>query len=194
MGPQDRVDEVVRLAEKVVHERGRTDCRFVVLGDGECLEELRGLCRRLRLEPWVELTGWVDEEAVFSRLAAADVGVDTSLQEEVSPVKAMEYMAFGLPFVCFDLQETRRLADGAADLVPAGDLDGLADALLALQDDPARRRRLGAHGTCRVEQELAWERQVPGYLEAVAPGTGQGAAHPEGGRRSARRLRAAVRA
>ena len=62
----------------------------------------------------------MDEATVFRHLASADLGVDTSLQEEVSPVKAMEYMAFGLPFVCFDLQESRRLAEGAAVARPAG--------------------------------------------------------------------------
>jgi glycosyltransferase involved in cell wall biosynthesis len=191
MGRQDRVDDVVRLADKVVHERGRTDCRFVVLGDGECLEELRALSARLGVEPWVGFTGWVDEEAVFSHLATADLGVDTSLQEEVSPVKAMEYMACGLPFVCFDVQESRRLAAGSAALATPGDLDRLADVLLDLLDDPGRRRALGEHGRRRVEQELAWERQVPAYLRAVAPETSRAVAPAVA--RSGRRLRAAAR-
>ncbi len=118
MGRQDRVDHVVRLADELVHERGRTDVRLVVLGDGECLDELRVLSSRLGTDPWVSFTGWVDEAAVFTHLASADLGLDTSLQEEVSPVKAMEYMTFGLPFVCFDLQESRRLAEGPPSSCP----------------------------------------------------------------------------
>ena len=194
MGPQDRVGDVVRLAQKIVEERGRTDCRFVILGDAECPEELQSLTRQRGLDPWVRFTGWVDEDTVFRHLASADVGVDTSMQEEVSPVKAMEYMAFGLPFVCFDLQESRRLAEGSAVLVPAGDLDRLTDALLALLDQPDRRRLLGDHGRRRVVEELAWERQVAGYLQAVAPaGHAWTGTTVTTGRFSGRRLRAAVR-
>ena len=198
MGRQDRVDLVVRLAESLVHQRGRTDCRLVVLGDGECLDELRDLTTRLGLEPWVTFTGWVDEATVFTHLASADLGVDTSLQEEVSPVKAMEYMSFGLPFVCFDLLESRRLAEGAAVLVPAGDLERLTDEVIGLLDDPGRRQRLGDHGRRRVEQELAWERQVPAYVAAVSPDPLPDHAHQVGlagraGSASGRRLRAALR-
>ena len=43
MGRQDRVDLAVRVAEHVVRDLGREDCGFVVLGDGECLEEVRNL-------------------------------------------------------------------------------------------------------------------------------------------------------
>lgn len=168
IGPQDSVDTVVRLAAEVVR-RGRTDCRFVVIGDGESLAELVEQAKDLRLEDWVSFTGWVDEATVFSYLATADLGLDTSHQVEVSPVKAMEYMAQGLPFVCFDLQETRLLAPGAAELVPVGDLGRLADAVLGLLDDPERRGRLGACGRALVESELAWEHQAARYLDAMAP-------------------------
>jgi glycosyltransferase involved in cell wall biosynthesis len=123
----------------------------------------------LGLEPWVQLPGWVTEEEVFRQLASADLGVDTSLQQEVSPVKAMEYMAFGLPFAAFDLVETRRTAEGAAALVEPGDIEALATTVLRLADDPEERARLGECGRQRVERVLAWERQSPVYLAAVSP-------------------------
>ena len=192
IGRQDRVDEVVRLAEEIVHRRGRTDCSFVVLGDGECLQELEDRAQDLGLEAHVSFPGWVDERTLFGQLRAADLGVDTSLQEEVSPVKVMEYMALGLPFACFDLPESRNLAAGSAVLVPPGDLDALADAVLALLDDPARRRLLGQHGRRRVEEELAWERQAPGYLAAVSPPRDSGVVRRPDDELSARRTRTAA--
>jgi glycosyltransferase involved in cell wall biosynthesis len=169
MGRQDRVDLAVRVAERLVFGHGRTDLRMLLLGDGECLDELRDLVSELRLTPWVSFPGWLPEENVFGLLATADLGLDTSLQEEVSPVKAMEYMAHGLPFVCFDLLETRRIATGCARFAPPGDVDGLADAVAELLDDDAERRQLGAAGRARITRELAWERQTQAYLQAVGP-------------------------
>ena len=109
-------------------------------------------------------------------MASSDVGLDTSLQAEVSPVKAMEYMASGLPLVCFDLPETRSIAEDAAVLVAPGDEQALADAVLRLLDDPDARRALGAVGRERVRTWLAWERQSQAYLAVVAPRTGSAAA------------------
>jgi glycosyltransferase involved in cell wall biosynthesis len=167
MGKQDRVDLVVRAAEYVVRELGRDDCGFALLGDGECVDELRALTDRLGLQSWVSFPGWLPEDRVFSYFATADLGLDASLQVEVSPVKAMEYMAFGLPLVCFDLQETRRIAVDAASFVAPADIDALARTIVALLDDPDARSRLGRVGRERVRDELAWECQTPVYLDAV---------------------------
>lgn len=169
IGRQDRVDLVVRLAEEIVHRRARRDVRFVVLGDGECEQELRDLAGSLGLGDSVRFTGWVDEATVFRHLASADLGVDTSLQVEVTPVKAMEYFAFGLPLACFDLQESRRLAEGAGAFVPPGDVEALASTVLGLLDDPRRRSALGRAGRQMVEERLCWERQATAYLAAVSP-------------------------
>ena len=168
MGRQDRVELVVRVAEHLVRELGREDCGFVILGDGECLEELRELTRELGLERWVSFPGWLPEAKLWSYLATADLGIDTSLQVEVSPVKVMEYMALGLPVVCFDLQESTLLADGAGVFVPAGDVPALATAVVELLDDPVTRKQLGETGRRRIVEELAWERQTPTYLAVLS--------------------------
>lgn len=167
MGRQDRVDLLLCAIAHVVHELGRTDCGFAILGDGETLEELRSQSRQLGLEPWVKLPGWLTEQQVFTYLATADLGLDTSLQAEVSPVKVMEYMGFGLPFVAFDLPETRVIGAGAAALVPPGDAERVAAEIVALLDDPARRAQMGQAGRWRVQKQLAWERQAPVYLDVI---------------------------
>jgi glycosyltransferase involved in cell wall biosynthesis len=169
MGLQDRADLVVTLAATIVHEFGRRDCRFVLLGDGECLDSLKQQVSDLDLDDWVEFTGWVPENVVFAHLASADVGLDTSLQQEVTPVKALEYMAFGLPFACFDLPETRRLAEGAAVLVPPADVEALARALVDLLGDERARASLSNVGRLAVAESLAWERQSAIYLGVVGP-------------------------
>ena len=167
MGRQDRVDLVVRVAEHVVRDLGRDDIGFVLLGDGECLDEMRAQVRQRDLERWVSMPGWLSEADVFGCLAAAEVGIDTSLQKEVSPVKAMEYMAFGLPVIAFDLLETRRTVGAAGVYVPPEDIQSFGDELTKLTEDAERRQRLGRAGHERVVTELAWERQTETYLEVL---------------------------
>jgi glycosyltransferase involved in cell wall biosynthesis len=115
----------------------------------------------------VTFTGWVSEDVVFRHLATSTLGLDASLQPEVSPVKAAEYMAFGIPFVAFDLPETRAAALSAAVYATPGDVEGLARAINGLLDDPDRRSAMGRAGRQRVGELLAWDRQAAVYLEAI---------------------------
>jgi glycosyltransferase involved in cell wall biosynthesis len=179
MGRQDRVDLLLEVIAELVHGRGRRDCRFVFIGDGECLDELRARASDLRLDPWVSFPGWLPERDVFAHLATADLGLDTSLQVEVSPVKVLEYLAFGLPVVAFDLSETAALVRDAGTLVEPGDVGRFVDEMVALLDDPRRRAELGRAGRDRIRAELCWEQQAVSYLAVIARAAGpRPAPHP----------------
>jgi glycosyltransferase involved in cell wall biosynthesis len=183
MGRQDRVDLALLAVRHLVHQTGRRDCRFVFIGEGECLAELRKLTDDLGLSEWVTFTGWLDPPLLFDYLATADLGLDSGLQEEVTPVKALEYMAVGLPFAAFDLKETRALGGDAASYVAPGDAAGLAACIAELLEDPARRRSMGDVGRRSVEARLAWERQGEVYLDVYRHVLGGRAAAPSPRRR-----------
>lgn len=166
MGRQDRVDLVIEAIGHVVHGLGRTDCRFAIVGDGETGDEVRAAASARGLCEWVDFPGWVDEATLFRYLATADLGLDASLQAEVSPVKAAEYMAFGLPFVAFDLPETRRTGGDAALYVPPGDVAALGSTLDSILRDDRQREAMGRCARKRAETDLVWDRQEPTYLAA----------------------------
>lgn len=165
IGPQDRVDVALRMVDHLVHVMGRTDCHFAFLGDGEARAACEQLASDLGLEDWVTFTGWVGQEAVSTYLSSADLGLEPNLEEIVSPVKGMEYMAYGLPFVSFDLRETRALAGDAAAYAVSRDVIGLARLVDKLLDDPELRADMGRAGRRGVAQRLAWERQESTYLK-----------------------------
>ena len=87
--------------------------------------------------------------------------------------KTMEYMAFELPVVAFDLRETRVSAGDAAVYVQPNDLRAYAQAIVALVDDQSSRAWAGKLGRARVEEELAWSHQLGAYLGVYGRLTGQ---------------------
>jgi glycosyltransferase involved in cell wall biosynthesis len=168
MGPQDGVDIVVRAADIVVHEMGRGDIAFTLIGSGDCFDELVALRDELKLAGHVEFTGRVPDELVKRILSTADVGLSPDPKNPLNDVstmnKTMEYMAFELPVVAFDLRETRVSAGDAAVYAKPNDVREYARAIVALIDDENRRAELGKLGRVRVEEELAWSHQERAYV------------------------------
>jgi glycosyltransferase involved in cell wall biosynthesis len=168
MGPQDGVDIVVRAAGIVVHELGRDDIAFTLIGSGDCYDELVALRDELDLAGHVEFTGRVPDDVVRRVLSTADVGLSPDPKNPLNDLstmnKTMEYMAFELPVVAFDLRETRVSAEEAGVYVTPNDVREYAEAIVRLMDDEPRRARLGKLGRARVEQELAWSHQERAYV------------------------------
>jgi glycosyltransferase involved in cell wall biosynthesis len=164
MGPQDQVGLALRAVAELVNERGRRDCHFAFIGDGESRPEALRQADALGIADFVSFPGWLPEAEAFGYLASADLGLEPNLADIVSPVKGMEYMAFGLPFVAFDLAETRALARDAAAYADSGDAGHFARLVDELLDDPARRAAMGRAGRQRLEDEVAWDHQQPRYL------------------------------
>jgi glycosyltransferase involved in cell wall biosynthesis len=181
MGPQDGVDIVVRAANVIVHEMKRADIAFTLIGKGDCFDELVALRDELKLAGYVEFTGRAPDELVKKVMSTADIGLSPDPMNPLNDVstmnKTMEYMAFELPVVAFDLRETRvSAADAAVYVKPTGnaeqDVRDYAKAIVDLIDDAAERTRMGKLGRARVEQELAWPHQERAYLDVydrVAP-------------------------
>jgi glycosyltransferase involved in cell wall biosynthesis len=169
MGPQDGVDLAVRAAAELVRA-GRDDIQFVFMGKGDSTDELVELTAELGIAEMVTFTGRVPDEVVAEVLSTADLGLSPDPLNPLNDVstmnKTMEYMAFELPVVAFDLKETRVSADTAAVYVKANDVAAYARAIAELLDDPERRREMGAQGRQRVEDVLAWRHQAPRYVGA----------------------------
>jgi glycosyltransferase involved in cell wall biosynthesis len=173
MGPQDHADLALVAISHYVHRLGRRDALFAFIGEGEATPALRQLASHLEIEEFVRFTGWLGEDACFSYLATADIGLDTNLQPEVTPVKGLEYMAHRVPFVAFDLAETRALAAEAARYVTPGDAEQMAREVAWLLDAPDERRRIGRIGRERIESEHAWDCQQGQYLRVYEQLLGQ---------------------
>ena len=168
MGPQDGVDITLRALDLLVRERGRTDCGLALLGFGDCLEELRELARTLHLDDYVTFTGRVGLAEIAGYLSTADLGLCPDPLNPLNDVstmnKTMEYMAYALPVVTFDLKETRVSAGESARYVTPGDLSGFAAAWDELLADGDERVRLGLLGRDRVSRELDWTPQAERYV------------------------------
>ncbi len=168
MGPQDGVDLALRAMAHIVHVRGRTDVALTLIGDGDAGADLRRLATELDLRDHVHFTGRAPDELVARVMSTAEIGLSPDPKNPLNDVstmnKTMEYMAYEIPVVAFDLVETRVSAGDAAVYAPPNQVDAYAELVLELLDDEVRRKQMGAAGRRRVEDVLAWEHQIAPYV------------------------------
>ena len=126
-------------------------------GDGRLRGEIEARIRTLGIERNVVLTGFHPHPEQL--IALADVCLLASAREGL-PRVLMQYLAGGRPVVAADLPCIADvLRDGVNGVVIGSDLAGLADAVITLLDDSARRSRLarGAAATdSRSGMRCAW--------------------------------------
>ncbi|MGC8875408.1 MAG: glycosyltransferase family 4 protein, partial [Chloroflexia bacterium] len=149
------------------------EARLVWLGGGEDRPRIARRVQELGLSGRVLFLGAVAPAEVPNHLLLADITVDPVHDDEVararSPLKILESMACGIPVVTGDVGDRREmLADGAAGLlVPPGDPDALAQGIVSLLLDPARRRRMAEAAREHVQAYL-WERLTEDFLRVYA--------------------------
>ncbi|ERG64531.1 hypothetical protein L332_08730 [Agrococcus pavilionensis RW1] len=176
MGPQDGVEHVLLVMDELVHRRGRTNVSATLLGFGDCLEALEAQSSALGLDGHVTFTGRVDRVELAEHLSRADIGLcpdpKTPLNDVSTMNKTMEYMAYALPSVAFDLVETRVSGGDSVLYAPSGDVAAFADHVEALIDDPGRRGELGLAARARVRAVLDWRPQAEAYVAVYDSLTG----------------------
>jgi glycosyltransferase involved in cell wall biosynthesis len=134
--------------------RRRPDATFVLVGEGPQRAELGAHADRLGLNGRLRFLGPVENPVPL--LSRMDIFVLPSHMEGMSNA-LLEAMAAGRPVVATDVGGNAEVVlDGVTGLlVPPRDPCRMADALLALLDDPARAGAMGAAGRARVEDHFS---------------------------------------
>jgi glycosyltransferase involved in cell wall biosynthesis len=117
--------------------------RLLIVGDGPEEEHLRDLAQRLGISSQVDFMGAIWGARKFQYLAAADMFVLPSIHEGFGLV-FLEAMHCGLPVIASSSGgQTDFLEEGKTGfLIPVGDAQGLAEAILRVANDDGLRRQI----------------------------------------------------
>ncbi len=143
---------MLRTAGRVIREV--PDAVFAFAGTGHLEEKCRVEAERLGIRDNVRFLGWLDD--VRPLLARAQILAHSATWEGM-PNVILEAMACRKPVVATDVGGSRELVDNGVTgiLVPAGDEEGLARAIVKLILDDDLRRHLGESARERVERHFS---------------------------------------
>lgn len=154
---EKRIDVLIRAMPQIL--ANFPDATLDLGGDGRCRGELTRLTEELGLTQKVRFLGHRDD--VPTVLKDADLFVLPS-RSEAFPNSVMEAMAAGLPVVASNVGGIPELVqdDYNGRLVPPGDVDALASAILDVMSDGARAERYGRAGRDIIDRTYSFDRMV----------------------------------
>lgn len=129
------------------------DWKLTIVGEGEEREKLEALTAQLGLEDCVSLPGKTDGPGVEAVMRRASLFAMSS-HSEGFPFVLLEALSCALPAVAFDVRVGPRAIirqDSCGLLIPDGDEEAFAAALLRLMGDAPLRRRMAERALARAE-------------------------------------------
>jgi glycosyltransferase involved in cell wall biosynthesis len=137
------------------------DVEFLLVGDGPLRQELEKQAQDFGLGNHVIFLG--DRRDIPSVLASMDVAVLTSDSESLSNV-ILEAMAAALPVVAYGVGGNAELVSQERGLlIPAGDEEAFAAAVLRLLASSKMRLQLGENGRKFTQENFSLERVLDRY-------------------------------
>lgn len=139
----------------------RPDARLSVVGRGNDVKRLEAKSNALGLAGSVRFAGFVSDATLDAMLVRAG-GFALPSRGEASALGYLRAMRAGVPCIGGADDAGREvIEDGVTGmLVPAGDRDALARAVIDLLGDSERRKRMGEAGRARFEERFTFDRFV----------------------------------
>jgi phosphatidylinositol alpha-1,6-mannosyltransferase len=158
------------------------EARYLIAGDGRLREYLGRIAQSVGAEREVVFLGEVSDEALAGLYRSCDVFVQLSREAgsgggaEGFGIVCLEAGACGKPVVA---GRSGGLLDAVSDgvtgiLVDPKDLGAVAEAILAVLQDPALGQHLGQQGRARVLQEFTWDHMAQRARRLFAEAAGKG--------------------
>ncbi len=151
------------LVRAFARVRQTQKARLIILGEGTQRPNIEALAAELGVAEDVSLPGFVDNPFAF--MAQADLFVLSSRFEGL-PGALIQAMACGCKVVSTDCPSgpAEILKGGLAPLVPVGDAEALAQAMLETLNDPTPRPELRDRAL-----HFSEETTIPQYLQVLLP-------------------------
>ena len=100
-------------------------------------------------------------------LASADIAANPRTVCSGIPQKLLNYIAAALPTVSFEGSAAILVHEQTGLIVPNGDIDGFAAAIMRLADEYDARQRLGSAARALIEAKYNWERVATTFERVI---------------------------
>ncbi len=154
--------QTVLFALPLIIEKLKKEVHFLIVGQGKSVNDLKNLVTELKLENYVEFSGWIDQKYVPGIISSSDICLIphyvTDHTNTTIPNKIYDYLAQGKPVVASNAQALRDIVEefGCGRIYDDHDSEGLANIIVEL-DNEDLRNVLGNVGRTAVIKKYNWQ-------------------------------------
>jgi glycosyltransferase involved in cell wall biosynthesis len=162
LNPEKGLEYLLRAVPRV--RAVNNDFRLAIVGRGEMESELRALCQELGLEDVVRLVGW--RKDAMDWIAAADLVVQPALCESWCQV-LFEALGFTKPVIMTPVGAAPEVIGNneRGRLIPPGNSDAIAEAIIELMNDRELARSLAESGRNYIYRRMNTDSAARNYEE-----------------------------
>jgi len=138
--------------------------KVLMIGDGPLRNYIEGKVTKTGLVKNINFTDRIANSELPLLYNRSKIFVLTSLQEGV-PRTLLEAMSCGLPVVCSNLPQLRKIVDNCGFLVKKKDNAGFASAITMILKDEKLAKKLGHNARNKILEKYSWEDTVNKTIE-----------------------------
>lgn len=150
------------------------NAELIMVGEGHLLEACKILTKALKIENRVEFKGVLPQKEVARLMSRSRAFVQHSFttpanDTEGTPVAVMEASASGLPVIATRHAGIPEVVEHERTglLVNEGDIDGMAEYIVRIADEPELATRLGKAGCEKINSDYTVKKNIQNVTEAI---------------------------
>ena len=152
------IDILLESVKDIVKEK--THAKFVLLGDGPEMEQLKKNVKEENLENYVNFEGWVDRNKIPGYLAESSIGIgplrSTDVTKHALPIKVLEYMSAGLPIIAAKNTLPQDVLEEGKNGFFVKNSKELSVKILELLNNQELRKKMG-HNSKEMVKKFDWK-------------------------------------
>ncbi|MHA1273758.1 MAG: glycosyltransferase family 4 protein [Promethearchaeota archaeon] len=167
--PRKGFETVLKAINLIIKENPNINLKYYIIGSGEEQEKIQKLIEKLKLQKYVKMLGFIDDNLKNQYYKLSDVFV------LVPEIKKDSIEGFGIVYIeanFFKLPTIGTASGGVriavedgktGFLIKPGDYHELKNKILQLYNNPELRKQLGESGYKRVLEQFTWDKNIIDY-------------------------------
>jgi len=162
-GYQYSLEALIRLVQN------KSNCRYLLLGEGEYKKELIEVAKKLNLSDKIEFLGHVNREEVFNYLSKSSVFLHPSMHDS-GGWACIEAMSVGCPVIALKIGGPAvQVADGCGYLIePLSEeyiIDEMYQKMLYLYEHPTIELELRKNCINHISANYVWDKKIVDLID-----------------------------
>jgi glycosyltransferase involved in cell wall biosynthesis len=138
--------------------------KFLIIGGGSELKNLKSLCSNLKLDKHVIFTGFINQNKIPKYFSLADICLNpfivNDITDKIIPTKILEYMSCGKPVLSTPLKGTLELLPDENFGIVYSEQINFINSLVLLLKDKNKLIKLGDNGFHHIRENYYWDNLI----------------------------------